>query len=83
MPRLFSQLSLILAAEEYFTERALGDVKALKESNPESALVLETSGASSFPSTSSMAYTEVPVQKVMVGSYILVRAGEVRLVSML
>lgn len=73
---LLAMFSFSHIAEEYFTERALGDVKALKESNPESALVLETSGASSFPSTSSMAYTEVPVQKVMVGSYILVRAGE-------
>lgn len=73
---LLAMFSFSHIAEDYFTERALGDVKALKESNPESALVLDISGSSSFPSTSSMTYTEVPVQNVMVGSYILVRAGE-------
>eukprot|EP00250_Pteridium_aquilinum_P003795 c14080_g1_i1 orf=219-2813(-) len=73
---LLAMFSFSHIAEEYFTERALGDVKALKESNPESALVLETSGASAFPSTSAMTYTEVPLHKVVVGSFILVRAGE-------
>lgn len=73
---LLAMFSLSHIAEEYFTKRALGDVEALKESNPESALVLETQGTSTFPSVSAMTYTEVPLQKVKVGSFILVRAGE-------
>lgn len=73
---LLAMFSFSHIAEDYFTERALGDVRALKESNPESALVLETDGKSASPSASAMSYTEVPLNKVKVGSYILVRAGE-------
>ncbi|MCO5591071.1 hypothetical protein L7F22_045048 [Adiantum nelumboides] len=73
---LLAMFSFSHIAEEYFTERALRDVNALKESNPESALVLETNGNSAAPSMSAMTYSEVPLKEVRVGSFILVRAGE-------
>ncbi|MCO5555221.1 hypothetical protein L7F22_008765 [Adiantum nelumboides] len=73
---LLAMFSFSHIAEEYFTERALRDVNALKESNPDSALVLETNGNSAAPSMSAMTYSEVPLKEVRVSSYILVRAGE-------
>lgn len=66
---------LHVAAEDYFTSRAMVDVRELKENNPEFALLLDV--ANGNPATSSLTYKRVPVQKLEVGSYILVRAGEV------
>lgn len=52
------------------------DVKELKENNPEFALVLEVKD-DKVPHFSDLRYNNVPVHDVEVGSYILVRAGEV------
>eukprot|EP00252_Welwitschia_mirabilis_P018970 TRINITY_DN4266_c0_g1_i1.p1 TRINITY_DN4266_c0_g1~~TRINITY_DN4266_c0_g1_i1.p1 ORF type:complete len:852 (-),score=168.18 TRINITY_DN4266_c0_g1_i1:524-3079(-) len=71
---LLAMFNVAHIAEEYFTKQAMGDVKALKESNPEFALVLD-----SFDSTkdfSSLTTRQIPVNDLEVGSYILVRAGE-------
>lgn len=73
---LLAMFSFSHIAEEYFTKRAMGDVKALKESNPEYALVLETSEASTSRPMSALTYSEVPLRKVKAGSFVLVRAGE-------
>lgn len=73
---LLGMFSLSHIAEEHFTERALGDVKALKESNPEFALVLETSESLTSPLLPALTYTEIPLQQVKVGSFVLVKAGE-------
>ena len=75
----YNNENFAFTAEEYFTKRSLRDVKDLKDSNPESALVLNGNENSTFLSISTMSYTEVHVKKVKVGSLILVRAGEVRL----
>lgn len=53
------------------------DVKALKDSNPESALVLDDFDQNNPPQLSSVPYKQLPLQEVAVGSYILVKAGEV------
>ncbi|KAG6543160.1 hypothetical protein Mapa_015409 [Marchantia paleacea] len=73
---LLAMFSLSHLAEDYFTERALGDVKALKESNPESALVLEPFDLKSPPPLSSIPYKKTQVSLVQIGSYLLVKAGE-------
>lgn len=65
------------AAEEYFTNRSKIDVKELKENHPEFALVLD-SKIGKLPDFSDLTYHEVPVNDLEVGSYILVKAGEVR-----
>jgi cation transport ATPase len=78
---IFTMIRTCLTAEEYFTKRSLRDVKDLKDSNPDSALVLDESGDLALQPISNMSYSEVPVQDVKVGSIILVRAGEVRLSS--
>ena len=75
----YNNNNFAFTAEEYFTKRSLRDVKDLKESNPDIALVLNGNEDSTFQSISTMSYTEVHVKKVKVGSLILVRAGEVRL----
>jgi hypothetical protein len=67
----------IYTAEDYFTERAMGDVKALKENNPESALVLDEFDTANPPHLSSLPYKQRPLAEVTVGSYVLVKAGEV------
>ncbi|PIA56645.1 hypothetical protein AQUCO_00700777v1 [Aquilegia coerulea] len=72
---LLAMFNLAHIAEEYFTSRAMVDVKELKENNPEFALVLEVSGDGP-PCFSDLQYNEVPVRDIEVGSYILVRAGE-------
>lgn len=69
-------ICIIAAAEEYFTSRSKIDVRELKENYPEFALVLEVRNGKS-PNFSDLSYTEVPVNNLEVGSYILVKAGEV------
>ncbi|CAN6450882.1 unnamed protein product [Victoria cruziana] len=71
---LLAMFNLAHIAEDYFTSRAMVDVRELKENNPEFALLLDV--ANGNPATSSLTYKRVPVQKLEVGSYILVRAGE-------
>lgn len=72
---LLAMFNLAHIAEEYFTSRAMVDVKELKENNPEFALVLEVKD-DKVPHFSDLRYNNVPVHDVEVGSYILVRAGE-------
>ena len=52
------------------------DVKELKENYPDFALVLEVNN-NKPPNFSHLAYKKVPVHDVEVGSYILVKDGEV------
>eukprot|EP01018_Ginkgo_biloba_P014466 Gb_35813 [translate_table: standard] len=73
---LLAMFNLAHIAEEYFTKRAMGDVKALKESNPEFALVLDAFNTAVPLHFSALTYKQVPVHDLNVGSYILVRAGE-------
>lgn len=65
------------AAEDYFTEKALGDVKALKDRNPEFALVLDDFDQRRPPPLTSVPYKQLPVKDVALGAYVLVKAGEV------
>lgn len=74
---LLAMFSLSHQAEHYFTEEAMGDVKTLKDRNPESALVLDEFDQSKPPPLSSVPSKEVAVKDVAVGSYVLVKAGEV------
>ncbi|BBH05953.1 heavy metal atpase 1 [Prunus dulcis] len=62
-------------AEEYFTSRSMIDVKELKENYPDFALVLDINDEE-LPNTSNLAYKQVPVHDLQVGSFILVGAGE-------
>ncbi|GLJ16033.1 hypothetical protein SUGI_0266000 [Cryptomeria japonica] len=73
---LLAMFSLAHIAEDYFANRAMGDIKALKESNPEFALVLDTFDATAPLHFSAITYKHVPMHDLEVGSYILVRAGE-------
>lgn len=66
----------MIAAEEYFTKQSMIDVKELKESHPDFALVLDVND-DNVPDTSDLEHRRVPVREVEVGSYILVGAGEV------
>ncbi|KAL5714064.1 hypothetical protein ACHQM5_016076 [Ranunculus cassubicifolius] len=72
---LLAMFNLAHIAEEYFTSRAMVDVKELKEKNPEFALVLELKD-DGMPHFSDLTYNQVPVHDIEVGSYVLVRAGE-------
>lgn len=67
----------VSAAEDYFTEKAMGDVQALKDRNPEFALVLDDFDEKNAPPLSSVPYNKLPVKDVAIGSYVLVKAGEV------
>lgn len=67
---------LMTAAEEFFTSRSKVDVKELKENYPDVALVLESNNENLF-NFSDLKYHEIPVNDLEVGSYILVKAGEV------
>ena len=67
----------IYAAEDYFTAKALGDVKALKDRNPEFALVLDDFDERKPPPLASVPHKQLPVKDVVVGAYVLVKAGEV------
>lgn len=69
-------LVIFSAAEEFFTSRSMVDVKELKESNPDSALLIDVKNGN-VPNMSDLAYKSVPVHSVGVGSYILVGTGEV------
>ncbi|KAG5528606.1 hypothetical protein RHGRI_029332 [Rhododendron griersonianum] len=73
---LLAMFNLAHIAEEYFTSRSKIDVKELKENHPDFALVLEVRNGKS-PNFSDLSYAEVPVNNLEVGSYILVKAGEV------
>lgn len=73
---LLAMFNLAHIAEEYFTGQSRIDVKELKENHPESALVLDVKKGK-LPSFSDLKYHEVPVNDMEVGSYILVKAGEV------
>lgn len=72
---LLAMFNLAHIAEEYFTSQSMVDVKELKESNPDFALVLNVDGGQP-PRFSSMTYKKVPVHDLEVDSYILVKAGE-------
>ncbi|KAG9158787.1 hypothetical protein Leryth_013678 [Lithospermum erythrorhizon] len=72
---LLAMFNLAHIAEEYFTSRSNIDVKQLKESHPEFALVLDKKHDCTL-SLSDLTYHEVPVNDLEVGSYILVKAGE-------
>lgn len=67
----------MVAAEEYFTSRSKVDVRELKENYPDVALVLDLNNESTY-NFSDLTYHEIPVNNLEVGSYILVKAGEVR-----
>eukprot|EP00850_Spirogloea_muscicola_P014493 SM000104S09363 [mRNA] locus=s104:324637:335005:+ [translate_table: standard] len=71
---LLAMFSISHSAEDIITERALGDVSNLKENNPETALLLESYSPTLSPER--MSYKEVPVQKVAIGSFVLVKVGE-------
>lgn len=70
-------MAFLSVAEEYFTGRSMIDVKELKDNHPDFALLLEVNGDRP-PQFSKLNYTKIPVHDLKVGSYILVRAGEVR-----
>lgn len=53
----------------------MGDVKDLKETNPDFALVLEADDDRA--DFSSLSHKKVPVHDLLPGYYILVKAGEV------
>ncbi|CAN6541906.1 unnamed protein product [Malus baccata var. baccata] len=72
---LLAMFNLAHIAEEYFTSRSMIDVKDLKENHPDFALVLDINDGQ-LPNTSDLAYKQVPVHNLQVGSYILVGAGE-------
>lgn len=73
---LLAMFNLAHIAEEYFTSRSMIDVEELKENHPEYALVLDVKNGKS-PSFSDLIYNKVSVNDLEVGSYILVKAGEV------
>ncbi|KAI3878207.1 hypothetical protein MKX03_009734 [Papaver bracteatum] len=72
---LLAMFNLAHIAEEYFTSRSMVDVKELKDGHPDFALVVEMKG-DKLPSLSDLAYKQVALPDVEVGSYVLVRAGE-------
>ncbi|KAB2617787.1 cadmium/zinc-transporting ATPase HMA1 [Pyrus ussuriensis x Pyrus communis] len=72
---LLAMFNLAHIAEEYFTSRSMIDVKDLKENHPDFALVLDINDGQ-LPNTSDLAYKQVPVHDLQMGSYILVGAGE-------
>lgn len=73
---LLAMFNLAHIAEEYFTSRSKIDVKELKENHPDFALVLDVNNGD-LPSFADLKYHKVPVNDLEVGSYLLVRAGEV------
>lgn len=70
------ECTILFAAEEYFTSQSMIDVKELKDNFPDYALLLDVNGDEP-PQFSKLDYAKVPVCDLEVGSYILVRAGEV------
>ncbi|KAF3574239.1 hypothetical protein F2Q69_00062770 [Brassica cretica] len=73
---LLSMFNLAHIAEEFFTRRSMVDVKELKESNPETALVIDVDN-DNVPNFFDLSYKSVHVHNVEVGSYILVGTGEI------
>jgi cation transport ATPase len=73
---LLAMFNLAHIAEEFFTSRSMVDVKELKESNPDSALLIEVHNGN-VPNISDLSYKSVPVHSVEVGSYVLVGTGEI------
>ncbi|XP_023640287.1 probable cadmium/zinc-transporting ATPase HMA1, chloroplastic isoform X2 [Capsella rubella] len=65
-----------LAHIEFFTSRSMVDVKELKESNPDSALVIDVNDEN-VPNFFDLSYKSVDVHNVQVGSYVLVGTGEI------
>lgn len=78
---LLAMFNLAHIAEEYFTSRSMIDVKELKENHPDFALVLDLENGNN-PSFSDLKYHKVPVNDLEVGAYILVKAGEVCVLSL-
>ncbi|KMT09768.1 hypothetical protein BVRB_6g127490 isoform A [Beta vulgaris subsp. vulgaris] len=72
---LIAMFNLAHIAEEYFTSRSMVDVRELKETYPDSALVLDVD-KNKTPTFSSVSYKKVPVTEIGVGSFVLVQAGE-------
>ncbi|CAO2828220.1 unnamed protein product [Amaranthus hypochondriacus] len=72
---LIAMFNLAHIAEEYFTSRSMVDVRELKETYPDSALVLDLD-KNETPDFSTLSYKKVPVTEISVGSYVLVQAGE-------
>ncbi|XP_033136657.1 probable cadmium/zinc-transporting ATPase HMA1, chloroplastic isoform X2 [Brassica rapa] len=68
---LLSMFNLAHIAEEFFTRRSMVDVKELKESNPETALVIDVDN-DNVPNFFDLSYKSVHLHNVEVGSYILV-----------
>ncbi|CAH8358837.1 unnamed protein product [Eruca vesicaria subsp. sativa] len=68
--------SLYSLTEEFFTSRSMVDVKELKESNPETALVIDVDNGN-VPNFFDLSCKSVHVHNVKVGSYILVGTGEI------
>ncbi|KAF8088831.1 hypothetical protein N665_0529s0027 [Sinapis alba] len=73
---LLSMFNLAHIAEEFFTSRSMVDVRELKESNPETTLVIDVDN-DSVPNLFNLSYKSVHVHNVEVGSYILVGTGEI------
>ncbi|KAG5386766.1 hypothetical protein IGI04_038236 [Brassica rapa subsp. trilocularis] len=73
---LLSMFNLAHIAEEFFTRRSMVDVKELKESNPETALVIDVDN-DNVPNFFDLSYKSVHLHNVEVGSYILVGTGEI------
>ncbi|CDY46080.1 BnaA09g42040D [Brassica napus] len=73
---LLSMFNLAHIAEEFFTSRSMVDVKELKESNPETALVIDVDN-DNVPNFFDLSYKSVHLHNVEVGSYILVGTGEI------
>lgn len=78
---LLAMFNLAHIAEEYFTSRSMIDVKELKENHPDFAFVLDLENGNN-PSFSDLKYHKVPVNDLEVGAYILVKAGEVCVLSL-
>lgn len=74
---LLAMFGLSHLAEEHFTEKAMVDVKALKDTNPEYALVLDDFDPKKNPLLTSIPYKKLPAKDVAVGSFLLIKAGEV------
>lgn len=72
---LLAMFNLAHIAEEYFTSRSMVDVKELKDSHPDFALVLEVNNEGQ-PQFTELNCKRVPVCDLELGSNILVRAGE-------
>eukprot|EP00245_Coleochaete_scutata_P014598 TRINITY_DN628_c0_g2_i1.p1 TRINITY_DN628_c0_g2~~TRINITY_DN628_c0_g2_i1.p1 ORF type:complete len:307 (-),score=52.46 TRINITY_DN628_c0_g2_i1:51-893(-) len=73
---LLAMFTLSHRAEAYFTRGALRDLNSLRDNSPMTALVVDPFDPLSPPPMSAITYKEVPVADLVVGDFILVRAGE-------